>query len=120
MKKFYIHTMGCKANQFESAIIKENLIKNGLQMAENIETADIFVLNSCTVTGKSDHEALYILRNIELIPEIKDEIINIRNYNSSKKLAKDIIKFYSKPYSQFCNYCNATNIETNLTCGEQA
>ena len=63
MKKFYIHTMGCKANQFESAIIKENLIKNGLQMAENIETADIFVLNSCTVTGKSDHEALYILRN---------------------------------------------------------
>ena len=64
--------------------------------------------------------ALYILRNIELIPEIKDEIINIRNYNSSKKLAKDIIKFYSKPYSQFCNYCHATKIETNLPCGEQA
>lgn len=63
MKKFYIHTMGCKSNQFESAIIKENLVKNRLQEAENIESSDIFILNSCTVTHKSDNEAFYLLRN---------------------------------------------------------
>ncbi len=74
MKKFYIHTMGCKSNQFESDIIKENLIKNGLQEAENIETSDIFVLNSCTVTHKSDNEAFYLLRNAK---HKKPDIINI-------------------------------------------
>lgn len=63
MKKFYIHTMGCKSNQFESSIIAENLINNGIEKAESIENADIYILNSCTVTHKSDNEALYLLRN---------------------------------------------------------
>ncbi|MBR5555684.1 tRNA (N(6)-L-threonylcarbamoyladenosine(37)-C(2))-methylthiotransferase MtaB [bacterium] len=63
MKKFYIHTMGCKSNQFESSIIKENLIKNGLEEVKTLDDADIFILNSCTVTHKSDNEAFYLLRN---------------------------------------------------------
>lgn len=63
MRRFYIHTMGCKANQFESSIIIENLEKSGLEQVKNIEDADIYILNSCTVTGKSDSEALYLLRN---------------------------------------------------------
>ncbi len=60
---FFIHTMGCKSNQFESSIIRENLIKNGMKEAENIEDAEIYILNSCTVTHKSDNEAMYLLRN---------------------------------------------------------
>lgn len=55
--------MGCKSNQFESSIIKENLIKNGLEEVKQLEQADIFILNSCTVTHKSDNEAFYLLRN---------------------------------------------------------
>lgn len=62
MKKFNIHTMGCKSNQFESAIIEENLINNGLEKVSKIEEADIYILNSCSVTHKSDNEALYLLR----------------------------------------------------------
>ncbi len=54
--------MGCRANQFEGAIISENLIKNGMQNAENISDADYFILNSCSVTHKSDNESLYHLR----------------------------------------------------------
>ncbi len=63
MKSFYIHTMGCKSNQFESSIIVENLKNNGYVQVPKIEDADIYILNSCTVTHKSDHEALYLLRN---------------------------------------------------------
>lgn len=62
MKSFYIHTMGCKANQFESAIIEENLTKNGLTKVNKIQDADLYILNSCSVTHKSDNEALYLLR----------------------------------------------------------
>ncbi len=62
MKNFYIHTMGCKSNQFESSIIAENLKNNGLNQVKKVEEADYYILNSCTVTHKSDNEALYLLR----------------------------------------------------------
>ena len=62
MKNFYIHTMGCKANQFESSVIEENLIQNGLNKVTDICDADLYILNSCSVTHKSDNEALYLLR----------------------------------------------------------
>ncbi len=55
--------MGCKSNQFESSVIAENLNKNGLEKTNNVQDADIYILNSCTVTHKSDNEALYLLRN---------------------------------------------------------
>lgn len=55
--------MGCKSNQFESAIIEENLIEHGYKKVQNIENADIYILNSCSVTHKSDNEAMYLLRS---------------------------------------------------------
>lgn len=57
--------MGCKSNQFESSIIIENLEKNGLRQTNKIDDADVYILNSCTVTHKSDNEALYLLRNVK-------------------------------------------------------
>ena len=55
--------MGCKSNQFEGAVIEENLIKNGFEKVKKLDEADIYILNSCSVTHKSDNEALYLLRN---------------------------------------------------------
>lgn len=66
--------MGCKSNQFESAIIKENLEKNDFTEVKKIEDADIYILNSCTVTHKSDNEALYLLRSVK---HKTPDIINI-------------------------------------------
>lgn len=63
MKRFLIHSMGCKSNQFEGSIIIENLTQNGLEQVTKLEDADIYILNSCSVTHKSDNEALYLLRN---------------------------------------------------------
>lgn len=74
MRRFFIHTMGCKANQFESSIITENLEKHGFKHVANIEDADIYILNSCTVTHKSDNEALYLLRNAK---HKKSEILTV-------------------------------------------
>jgi len=55
--------MGCKSNQFEGSIILENLVKNGFEQVQKLDEADIYILNSCSVTHKSDNEALYLLRN---------------------------------------------------------
>ena len=65
MKRFYIHSMGCKSNQFEGSIIIQNLENNSFEQAKKPEDADFFILNSCSVTSKSDSEAFYILRNIK-------------------------------------------------------
>lgn len=74
MKRFYIHSMGCKSNQFEGSIIIQNLENNSFEQAKKPEDADIFILNSCSVTSKSDSEAFYILRNIK---HKKTEIITV-------------------------------------------
>lgn len=72
MKKFLVKNMGCKSNQFEGSLIEQDLSQNNFEKAENITDADFFILNSCTVTHKSDSEALYILREAKKKnPDIK-------------------------------------------------
>lgn len=63
MLTFYLKSMGCKSNQFEGQIIEEKLISQGFERVATPDLADYFILNSCTVTHKSDNEVMYILRN---------------------------------------------------------
>ena len=60
---FFIKSMGCKSNQFEGDLIVENLVKNGFVRTYELDEAEYYILNSCSVTHKSDTETLYILRN---------------------------------------------------------
>lgn len=63
MKKFIIKTHGCKSNQLESTVIKEKLVSQGFEICTKIEDADIYILNSCSVTENADNEALRTVRN---------------------------------------------------------
>lgn len=63
MKKFYLKSMGCKSNQFEGQIVSQKLCEEGYQEVSKLPDADIFILNSCSVTHKSDEEAMYHLRH---------------------------------------------------------
>ncbi len=67
MKKFYLKSMGCKSNQFEGQIVVQNLVEAGYQEVKKQEDADYYILNSCSVTHKSDNEALYLLRHAHSI-----------------------------------------------------
>ncbi|MGN1153050.1 MAG: tRNA (N(6)-L-threonylcarbamoyladenosine(37)-C(2))-methylthiotransferase MtaB [Candidatus Gastranaerophilaceae bacterium] len=67
MAKYILKSMGCKSNQFEGNIIEEKLIDCGFQKVQELKDADYFILNSCTVTHKSDSETLYLLRNAKHI-----------------------------------------------------
>ena len=72
MKNFFLKSMGCKSNQFEGAVIEEKLTNAGYCAVKSIEEAEIYILNSCSVTHKSDNESMYILRNAKHInPSIK-------------------------------------------------
>ena len=54
--------MGCKSNQFEGQIVSQNLVEAGYKEVKKLDEANIFILNSCSVTHKSDNEAMYYLR----------------------------------------------------------
>ncbi len=62
MQKFYLKSMGCKSNQFEGQIVSQNLVEAGYQEVKKLDDAELFILNSCSVTHKSDNEAMYYLR----------------------------------------------------------
>lgn len=56
-RRFFIKTLGCKVNQYESQAIRELLIDAGFKECLAKETADIYILNTCTVTHKADSES---------------------------------------------------------------
>ena len=51
---FNIVTLGCKVNQYESQAMREDMLKNGFDLSEDKDRADITIINSCTVTSVSD------------------------------------------------------------------
>jgi threonylcarbamoyladenosine tRNA methylthiotransferase MtaB len=62
MKKVAITTLGCKTNQFESAAIVESVRNRGYLIVPFSEFADIYIINTCTVTSKSDAESRRLIR----------------------------------------------------------
>lgn len=62
MKRFAIHTLGCKTNQLESATIKDTLVSAGYELVKFSEVADFYIINTCSVTAKSDSESAYYVR----------------------------------------------------------
>ena len=63
MKNFYIKSLGCKQNALEGQIIASNLVKQGYKEVKNINEADIFILNSCTVTSHTDSQVNYLINS---------------------------------------------------------
>lgn len=55
--KFAIHTLGCKVNQYESSALSDLMISKGYTYTDNNLEADIYIINSCTVTENSDKKA---------------------------------------------------------------
>jgi len=62
MKSFRILTLGCKVNQFDSEMIRDCLIRKGYEWAEFEERADIFIINTCTVTHRADFQSRQMIR----------------------------------------------------------
>ena len=92
---FFIKSMGCKSNQFEGSLIIENLVKNGFTQVNKPDEADYYILNSCSVTHKSDNETMYILRNaLHLHPDIKTVLTGcVAQIEKEKLLNEDYIHY---------------------------
>ena len=59
---FHIKTLGCKLNQFDSAMVESDLRSRGLLPAGSFADASIVVINTCTVTHRADADARRLFR----------------------------------------------------------
>ncbi len=62
MKRVAISTLGCKTNQFESAAMTESLEREGYELVPFDTEADVYIINTCTVTGRTDSESRRLVR----------------------------------------------------------
>jgi threonylcarbamoyladenosine tRNA methylthiotransferase MtaB len=67
-----IETLGCKLNQAESETLGRDLVKAGCHIVDSNEVADVYILNTCTVTHVADRKGRQMLRQAHrLNPEAK-------------------------------------------------
>ena len=68
--KAAFYTLGCKVNQYESQAMAQNLESHGLVIVDHSEEADVYIINSCTVTAESDRKTRQAVRRFKkLHPE---------------------------------------------------
>ena len=63
-KKFKIVTLGCRTNQYESQAYQDQLQALGYSVAENDDTAEICIVNTCTVTEGADSSSRHEIRQL--------------------------------------------------------
>ncbi len=62
MKKVAFYTLGCKVNQYETQAISELFKKAGYAVCDFEEKCDVYVINTCSVTGLSDRKSRQMIR----------------------------------------------------------
>lgn len=110
---FAIHTLGCKVNLFESNVIRNDLILNGLVEVPFDSKADVYIINTCTVTNKADTKSKFFIRKAgrtnenaivvvagcmsQINPELMKELkIDIQIGNKYKNSVYDLLINYKK------------------------
>ncbi len=112
MKNVALHNLGCKVNAYEMDFIQQNLLKKGYNVVPFDEYADIYIVNTCTVTNIADRKSRQMLHRCkQLNPKavvvalgcyvqtdskgvIGDPDIDIAIGNNNKSKAVEIIEEY--------------------------
>ena len=59
------HTLGCKVNQYDTQAMLELFIQEGFRIVPIDQPADVYLVNTCTVTGTGDRKSLQLIRKIK-------------------------------------------------------
>lgn len=62
MKRAAFYTLGCKVNQYETEAMIESFEKSGYEIVDYSEYADVYIINTCTVTNMGDRKSRQIIR----------------------------------------------------------
>lgn len=84
MKTVAFYTLGCKVNQYETNAMEEQFIKTGYEIVKFNEKADIYIVNTCTVTNISDKKSRQMLRRAKQINPLS-VVVAVRMLCTSSK-----------------------------------
>jgi len=111
-KKAALHNLGCKVNSYELDVVQQNLIENGYEIVPFTEEADIYIVNTCTVTNIADRKSRQMLhrakaKNPQAVvvavgcyvqtgreDVVMDECIDLAIGNNRKKQLVEILEEY--------------------------
>lgn len=114
--KFY--TLGCKANQYDTQVIREQFLKAGFKELTHNLPADVYLINTCTVTQRADSESLNLIRkSIRENPQariIATGCFAELDKAKIKKLRQDILIFKNKEKNSILRHlCESTSQRVN-------
>lgn len=105
MKKAALHNLGCKVNAYETEAMQELLVRHGYEIVPFQEKADVYIINTCTVTNIADRKSRQMLHRarkknpqavvvacgcyVQAKNGVPDECVDIVIGNNQKK---DLIK----------------------------
>ncbi len=64
MQTVAAHTLGCKVNQYDTQAMLELFLREGYRIVPMDQSADVYLVNTCTVTGTGDKKSLQLIRKI--------------------------------------------------------
>ena len=111
MKTVAFITLGCKVNQYETNAMTQQFIENDYEVVDHTQKADIYIVNTCTVTNMSDRKSRQMLRRVKELNEeavvvacgcyaqvAKEELEKIKEINLvlGNNEKKDIVQYVEK------------------------
>ena len=65
----YFHTFGCRANQYDTELVRQAFADRGVAVVDDPAAADLAVVNSCTVTAESEIKLRRFVRRLARRPD---------------------------------------------------
>ena len=120
MKTVALHNLGCKVNEYEIEIMQQNVQKGGWKIVDFAQKADIYVINTCSVTNIADRKSRQMIHRARKMNSdavivatgcyaqtdtegaMADDAIDIVIGNNRKTELVDIIKEYMSQKEKVC------------------
>lgn len=67
MMRVAFYTLGCKVNQYETQALKEKFMARGYEIVSEVDYADVYVVNTCTVTNLADRKSRQYIRRMKKV-----------------------------------------------------
>ncbi len=127
--KVAVYTLGCKVNTYESEYVISKFIENGYEIVDFDNFADIYVINTCTVTNVSDQKSRKMIRQAKkkndkaivvamgCFTQIRENDNDIMNYvdivvgNSNKSKIVELVEKFINNNTKIINIDNTDNFE---------
>lgn len=95
-KKIVVFTLGCKVNQYDSDAMLNILSAGGFDVSDEMETADIYIINTCAVTAEAERKSRQTVTKIlKLNPDAEIYVCGCASQRDKIQFDRDGVRYVS-------------------------